>query len=43
MRRFYRALRAGESKAQALRRAQITSIRAGDHPVWWAGFQAYGD
>jgi CHAT domain-containing protein len=43
MRRFYRALRAGGSKAQALRQAQMASIRAGDHPVRWAGFQAYGD
>ncbi|MET0553060.1 MAG: CHAT domain-containing tetratricopeptide repeat protein [Vicinamibacteria bacterium] len=43
MARFYRALGAGASKADALRAAQVAAIRAGEHPVRWAGFQSYGD
>lgn len=43
MARFYRALRAGAPKAEALRAAQVAAIRAGEHPVRWAGFQSYGD
>jgi CHAT domain-containing protein len=43
MGRFYRALRRGVPKADALRSAQIEAIRAGEHPVRWAGFQSYGD
>ena len=43
MARFYRALRAGSPKADALRVAQVKAIRAGEHPVRWAGFQSYGD
>jgi CHAT domain-containing protein/tetratricopeptide (TPR) repeat protein len=43
MERFYRALRAGTPKADALRAAQVEAIRAGEHPLRWAGFQSYGD
>jgi len=43
MQRFYRSLRAGMPKADALRAAQVAAIRAGENPVRWAGFQSYGD
>lgn len=43
MARFYQALRAGAPKADALRSAQVGAIRAGEHPVRWAGFQSHGD
>jgi CHAT domain-containing protein/Tfp pilus assembly protein PilF len=43
MRRFYGALKQGVAKDEALRRAQLASIRAGHHPVRWASFQLYGD
>jgi CHAT domain-containing protein len=39
---FYRALRSGASKDEALRRAQVRAIRSGNHPVRWAAFQIYG-
>ncbi len=46
MRRFYTYLRAGETKAEALRRAQVDLLRSGDprlaHPYHWAAFQLYG-
>jgi CHAT domain-containing protein len=40
---FYTLLRCGVAKDEALRRAQVNSIRAGRHPVRWAVFQLYGD
>lgn len=43
MARFYGSLKRGASKDEALRRAQIAAIRAGQHPVRWAAFKAYGD
>jgi CHAT domain-containing protein len=43
MARFYRLLRRGLSKDEALRQAQLAAIRARRHPVRWAAFQLYGD
>jgi CHAT domain-containing protein len=44
MERFYRALRAGQTKGAALRAAQL-SLLAGEasHPYFWAPFQLVGD
>lgn len=44
--RFYRYLRAGRTKDEALRAAQIAAIRsqsAYSHPFHWAAFQVFGD
>jgi CHAT domain-containing protein/Tfp pilus assembly protein PilF len=45
--RFYRHLRAGKSKDEALRAAQIELIHGDDErlrlPYYWAAFQIYGD
>jgi CHAT domain-containing protein len=43
MTRFYALVKAGVSKDEALRRAQVEAIRRGWHPVRWANFQLYGD
>ncbi len=45
MGRFYGYLKAGESKAEALRHAQIDFLQASSlsHPFHWAGFQLLGD
>ena len=52
MKRFYGYLRAGRSRDEALRAAQIDLIRAGSsaqgpadlsHPIRWAAFQLSGD
>jgi CHAT domain-containing protein len=43
MGRFYAGLKRGLSKDEALRRAQLAAIHAGQHPFRWAGFQLYGD
>jgi CHAT domain-containing protein len=43
MRHFYGLLQQGVAKDEALRSAQVASIRAGRHPVRWAAFQLYGD
>jgi CHAT domain-containing protein/Tfp pilus assembly protein PilF len=51
MKRFYGQLKAGRSRDEALRAAQIDLIRAGSsrgsvdlaHPFRWAGFQLSGD
>ena len=42
---FHRGLRAGQSPAQALRRAAVAQLRHGGarHPFYWAGFVAMGD
>lgn len=42
---FYSRLRVGESKLEALRRAQINMIqsKAFSSPYYWAGFELYGD
>lgn len=42
---FYRSLRAGDSKAEALRKAQMT-VSANpkfSHPYYWSGFVLFGD
>jgi CHAT domain-containing protein len=45
MERFYRYLRAGQSKDEALRRAQLDLLRepATAHPFHWAAFEVIGD
>ena len=45
MRRFYRELRDGRSKDEALQAAQIEQIGSpnGPYPFFWAAFQLYGD
>jgi CHAT domain-containing protein/tetratricopeptide (TPR) repeat protein len=45
MRRFYRGLHGGASKAEALRRAQLDLLRrpATSAPYFWAAFQLNGD
>jgi CHAT domain-containing protein len=42
---FYRNLRAGQSKDEALRSAQIEmlSSQGGEMPFYWAGFTVNGD
>ena len=45
MTEFYKALRAGDDKAEALRKAQM-AVRADPkfaHPYYWAGFVLFGD
>lgn len=45
MKRFYRYLRAGKAKDEALQAAQIDLIRTPhlSHPHHWAAFQLNGD
>jgi len=43
MRRFYTHLRAGQTKDDALRAAQIETMRGTAHPFRWAAFQLNGD
>jgi CHAT domain-containing protein len=46
MRRFYTRLAAGQPKDEALRAAQLETLRSGGvaaHPRHWAAFQLYGD
>ncbi|MEM7586085.1 MAG: tetratricopeptide repeat protein [Acidobacteriota bacterium] len=45
MKRFYRYLGEGQSKAEALRNAQLDLLRDAEysHPFHWAGFQLFGD
>ena len=46
MRAFYRGLRAGLTKDEALRRAQVEAIEAVDgrsRPLRWAAFELFGD
>ncbi len=45
MQRFYGYLKAGQSKAEALRSAQLDLLRGSrfTHPFHWAGFQLVGD
>jgi CHAT domain-containing protein/tetratricopeptide (TPR) repeat protein len=45
MQRFYAALRAGRSKDEALREAQVAQLRRaqGGEPFYWAAYQLYGD
>ena len=43
MEAFYRAVKEGKPKDEALRQAQVQMIRAGAHPFHWAAFQVSGD
>jgi CHAT domain-containing protein len=43
MQTFYEGWARGESKAEALRRAQVDAIRRGQRPLRWAAFQLFGD
>jgi CHAT domain-containing protein/Tfp pilus assembly protein PilF len=40
---YYRGLRSGEGRAEALRRVQLTRIRQKAHPFYWASFIHSGD
>ncbi len=40
---FYGHLSRGEEKAEALRQAQLESLKAGDPPYFWAGFELDGE
>jgi CHAT domain-containing protein len=42
MRAFYQEWAGGQSKAEALRRAQMDAIRRGQRPLRWAAFQLHG-
>ncbi|MGE5468819.1 MAG: CHAT domain-containing protein [Ignavibacteria bacterium] len=39
---FYKALRSGADKSEALRRAQLETLRTNPHPFYWAAFQLTG-
>ena len=43
MRDFYRQLKAGKEKADALRQAQLTTLQAYPHPYFWAAYQLTGE
>ena len=43
MKTFYERWARGDSKAEALRQAQVDAIRRGQRPLRWAAFQLYGD
>ena len=43
MRDFYRQLKAGKEKADALRQAQVTTLQAYPHPYYWAAYQLTGE
>ena len=45
MERFYGYLKQGQSKAEALRNAQLDLLRSEEysHPFHWAGFELVGD
>lgn len=40
---FYQRLGQGESKAEALRQAQLDMLRSGQSPFFWAGFEMDGE
>ncbi len=40
---FYRHLARGEAKADALREAQLDSLKSGQAPYFWAGFELDGE
>jgi CHAT domain-containing protein len=40
---FYGNLSHRESKAEALREAQLKSLKSGDSPYFWAGFELVGE
>ncbi len=43
MTRFYQNLATHESKAMALRHAQLQLLKAGLNPYYWASFEVVGD
>jgi len=43
MREFYRHLKAGENKAEALRQAQLAMLERRPHPYYWAAYQLFGE
>ncbi len=40
---FYGNLRHGQTKVEALREAQLSSLKSGDPPYFWAGFELDGE
>jgi len=40
---FYQNLKAGQSKAEALRQAQLATLRRYPHPYYWAAYQLTGE
>ncbi len=43
MRVFYQALRAGQSKGESLRQAQLATLEKYAHPYYWAAYQLTGE
>jgi CHAT domain-containing protein len=43
MRAFYQGLKAGQSKIEALRRAQLATLQRYPHPYYWAAYQLTGE
>jgi CHAT domain-containing protein/Tfp pilus assembly protein PilF len=43
MREFYRHLKAGEGKAEALRQAQLAMLQRHPRPYYWAAYQLFGE
>lgn len=40
---FYQSLKAGQSKAEALRQAQLATLQRYPHPYYWAAYQLTGE
>ena len=40
---FYRSLKAGQPKGEALRQAQLTTLQVYPHPYFWAAYQLTGE
>jgi len=43
MQEFYRQLKAGAAKAEALRQAQLAMLKMRPHPYYWAAYQLTGE
>ena len=43
MREFYRHLKAGEGKGEALRQAQLAMLQRHPRPYYWAAYQLFGE
>jgi CHAT domain-containing protein len=43
MREFYRQLKAGANKAEALRQAQLAMLERRPHPYYWAAYELIGE
>jgi CHAT domain-containing protein len=43
MQEFYRRLKAGQAKAEALRQAQLATLARYPHPYFWAAYQLTGE